>query len=181
MDRAQEPDEGVVEVEPGERPVDDAVQRVEEPEPGDGREDDRRRPGQDHEEAHDPLPPKVADEEVREDGGTDDDDGLRREGEDERVAERAPEVLVVPGIREVVEADPVAGQRTADRVREAEIDGPDERDADDERHEDDGRCDEHDRENATALEGVSPLTRTGAGPGSVRLHRTRPILNHVVH
>ena len=52
---------------------------------------------------------------------------------------------------------------------------------DDERHEDDGRRDEHDRENATALEGVPPLIHTGAGPGCVRLHRTRPILNHVVH
>jgi hypothetical protein len=119
---AEQPDEGVVDMEPGKRPIGDAVEGVEEPQPGDGREDDRSRPGQDHEEAHDPLAAKVTDEEVREDSGADEDDRLRSECEDERVTERTPEVLVLPGAREVVETDPVAGQRAADGVREAEVD-----------------------------------------------------------
>ena len=65
---------------------------------------------------------------------------------------RPPEVLVLPRVREVVEADPVTGQRPADRVREAEVDRPRERDTDHERHEDDRRGDEKRREDTAALE-----------------------------
>ena len=168
----EQPDEGVVEVEPGERPVDDAVERVEQPQPPDRREDDRGRPRQDHEEADEPLAAEVADEEVREHRGADEDDRLRGEREDERVAERAPEVLVLPGVREVVEADPVAGERPADRVGEAQVDRPDERDAHDERHEDDRRGDEQGREDAAALESVPPAPSSRFHPRRLRLHET---------
>ena len=80
------------------------------------------------------------------------------------------------GVREVVEADPVAGQRPADRVGEAEVDRPDERDADDERHEDDGRRDQQRREDAAALESVPPATTGRFQPRSLRLHWDRAML-----
>ena len=116
------------------------------PDPGDGREDDRRHPRQDYEEAHDPLAAKVADEDGRAGAPT---TTMACEASVKMSVLRSArrKLFVVPGIHEVVEADPVTGQRTADRVREAQIDGPDKRDAHDERH--DGRRDAHDRENAT--------------------------------
>ena len=104
------------------------------------------------------------------------DDRLRREREDQRVAERAPEVLVVPGVREVVEADPVARERAADRIREAEVDRPDERDTDDERHEHDRRGDEERREDAAALESMPPAPTDRSRARSVRFHGNPPIL-----
>jgi hypothetical protein len=107
---AEEPEDRAVQMEPVECPVDDAVERVEDPQPGDRREHDGRGPGQDHQEADEPLAAKVANEKRREHRGADHDQDLRGDREEEGVAKRAPEVVVAPGAREVVEADPLAAE-----------------------------------------------------------------------
>ena len=117
-------------------------------------EDDRAAPFD--EEADEPLAAKIADEEVREDRRADDDDRLRGEGDHQRVPQCRAEVGVVPDAREVVEAYPVAGERPADRVCEAEVDRPAERYPDDEQDEDDGRRDERGREEPPLLEEIPP-------------------------
>ena len=112
--------------------------------------------GQDDEQAHEPLAAEVADEVVGEDRGTDDDDRLRGERDDQRVLERIPEVPVVPGVGEVGQADELPAQRAAARVRQAEVDRPAERNADDDGDEDDRRRDQDRREEAPFLQKLSP-------------------------
>ena len=176
LHRAEQPDERVVQVEPRERPVGDAVQRVEEPEPGDRREDDRSRPGQDHEEADDPLPAKSRTRKFE-----------RTAAPTTTIAcEASVKISVFRSARrkfsscqafvKLSKPDPVSRQRAADGVREAEVDRPGERDADDERHEDDRRGDEQDREDAAALESVPPATPSRASTGQRAPPSDRPIL-----
>src|SRR5919198_733845 len=68
-----------------ERPVHDAELRVEDPEEADRAQRDRRRPRQQDQEPDDPAPAEGPDQRVGKEPRTDDDDHLRRKGEDDRV------------------------------------------------------------------------------------------------
>ena len=63
---------------------------------------DGRRPGQQDQEAKNPLAAEVAHEEVGEECRTEDDDRVREQREDDRVLERGAEVRVRPLRRVVV-------------------------------------------------------------------------------
>src|SRR5437764_11851757 len=119
-----------------ERPVQDAELRVEDPEEADRAQCDRSSPRQQDQEADEPASAKGPNQRVREDCSTYDDKRLGDEREYDCVLERGAEVRVVPGVDEVVEADPAAGERAGSCVGEAEIDGEAERDPDEQGDED---------------------------------------------
>ena len=62
----------------------------------------------------------------------------------------------MPDTPEVLEADPVAGQRPGRRVREAQVDRERQRTGDEHGDEDDGGRDENGRKDAATLEDVPP-------------------------
>ncbi len=142
----------------GQGPVHDAVQRMEDPEESDRGQGDGRCPGQEHEEAEEPLAPEVPNQGVSQEAGSDEHDGLGHEREEDRVPERAPEVWVVPGVEVVPEPDPLAGQSTGGRVSEAEVDREYERRSDEQRDEEDRRRDQERSEEAPLLEDVLPAS-----------------------
>ena len=123
---------------------------------------DRRRPGQQDQEAKNPLAAKVAHEEVGEECRTEDDDRVREQREDDRVLERGAEVRVRPLRRVVVEADEVTAQRPRRCVRHREVDGEDQRRPDEQADEDHRGRDQCGREKAALLE---EIPSSGAGTG----------------
>ena len=93
---------------------------------------------------------------MREDAGSEEDDRLRDEREDHRVAQCSAEVLALPGFRVVLEADELTRQRARSGVRKAEIHGENERSADQQDDEEDRRSNQERAEEAALLENVLP-------------------------
>src|ERR1043166_5566364 len=115
------------------RPVEHAVGRVEDPEPGDRADRDRRDPRQQDEEAHQLLAAEVALQRERKRVAEHDDDRLRDQREHERVLERGLEPRRADHAGEVAEADVVHRLAARRRVAEAVVERHQERKADQQR------------------------------------------------
>ena len=161
---------GTDDVQVDQEPVQDARERVEEPEEAHRRQRDGGGPGEEHEEAEDPLAPEAAHERVGEEPRADEHDRLRDHGEEERVPDRVPEERVRQLVAEVVQPDPLAAERARGRVREAQVDGENERAADQREDEEDGRGDQDRREKSAALGQVTQAPSPWAR-GRDRSHR----------
>jgi hypothetical protein len=158
------------------RPGQDRVGGVEDPLPRHQAECDRRRPGEQDQEAEDPLAREIAQHRVRDQPGADEDDRLRDDGEQERVPDGMLEGGVPPLAPEVLQPDVLAMQ-TGRRVREAQPDRERERARDEHRDEDDGGRDQYGRKDTRALEDIAPAPRPGPSDGG-SLHRG-PIINTI--
>jgi len=115
---------------------------------------------------------------MREQARAHDDDGLGDDGERERVPERAAEDRVVQRVAEVLEPDPLAGERARRRVGEAQVDREDERRADERGDEQHRRRDEERREKPATFRDVAKPCSTAPPRGCHRCH-CGPTLNRI--
>jgi hypothetical protein len=133
-------------------PVDDAVERIEHPLPGDGGERDRHRPRQYDQRPDEFTAGKRAQQQQRAELAEHEAEELRSEGEDEGIPERLPEGWVFDDIGKVLQPDE-APRRVVDRVgADRIIHRHQERHADQQQHIEDGRRDEDRAENVAAVQ-----------------------------
>ena len=134
-----------------ERPIHDTELGVEDPEEADSAHSHRRRPRKQDQQPEKPATPERAHERMREDAGADQHDRLRGESEDDRVPQGSPEVVVVPGLSEVVEPDELACQLAGGRIGHAQIHREDERRPDEQDDEQGRWSDQRGREKTAIL------------------------------
>src|SRR5581483_1852635 len=127
-------------------------------------------PRKQDQEAQEPAAAEVPDERVGEQAGDDDHDRLRDHGEQERVPESAAEDRIVQLLREVREADPLAGQRPRRRVGEAEIDGENERHTHQRADEQDRRRDQQRSKNTPPFRRIAEGASTPSTDGNRAAH-----------
>ena len=126
------------------RPVDDAVERIEHPLPGDGGERDRHRPGQYDQRPDDLAPREWPQQQQRAELAEDEAEQLRSEREDEGVAQRFQKDRVLHDLLEIRQADEaprgIVDRVGADRViyREQKRHANQQQDIKDRRRDEDG-------------------------------------------
>jgi hypothetical protein len=160
-------------MERGQRPVDDAVERVEDPFPADGTQCDGRRPGEQDQEAQEPLAAEIAHQEVGQHAGRHEDDRLGGEDEDEGVDDGTPEDRVAPLAPEVLQADEVSPKRSGGGIGKAQIYGEQERAAHQRQDEDDRGCDQRGRQQAPLIAAATPSQPSDRDLAGRRFHPSR--------
>src|SRR3970282_1441631 len=123
---------GREEPEPRQGPVDPAVGGVEDPEPADRPQRDRRHPGQQDQQAPEPLAPEVAREREREHRAQHHHEDLGHDREDERVLQRGLELRRLDDAREVLEPHEAERAAAHGDVADAVVEREQERHAQDE-------------------------------------------------
>src|SRR6266851_5152832 len=97
--------ERLEEVEGHQHPSDDAIDGVQDPFPSDGAERNRRNPREKNEKTNDAAATEGFFQGDGKDVGTDDDDDLREDGEDERIANSNAKAGALQNTAEIFEAD----------------------------------------------------------------------------
>ena len=133
------PGGGPEDVQVAQRPVDHAVDGVEDPQPPDGAQRDGRHPRQEDEQPHQPLAAELALQCDGQHAGQHQDQDLRDEGEEDGVAQRAAEARVAQRRLEVLQPDEVEAVPAQRDAGQAVDDGQHERPAHQERDVEDGR------------------------------------------
>ena len=159
-------------------PVDDAVERIEHPLPGNGRQRDRHRPGQDDQRPDDPASRERLQQQERAELAEDEAEGLRSEGEKEGIPERVQEHRIAQDLFEIRQSHE-APRRIVDRIgADRIIDGQQERQADQQQHIEHRRRDQNRAEHIAAIHDETEARdrRGDDGFGNVD-HRLKPPFN----
>lgn len=114
------------------RPVDDAVDQIENPEPADGAERDRRHPRQQDQETNQPFAAEIGEQRGREDIGKHHDEELGHNRNDDGVSERKPECAALDDTPEILEPNELRFAARDRRIRYAVVEREQEGKADEE-------------------------------------------------